>query len=153
MGKCFITRRGGVETEPYNFYTSTGTYSLFSVSVNTSGVTSLSSATLTISIPNYKATSVTFTVNGAITEAGSCYLQDGITSVTLKPGQSVSKTFYLKQLPASANILAYIYVTITFNGTSLVSTATASGTGIAPSSYVNGFANLGPVNAYFDKVK
>lgn len=153
MGKCIITRRGGGETEPYNFYTSTGTYSLFSVNVTTSGTASLSSFTRTVSIPSYKATSVTININGAVTEAGSCYLQDGVTNVTLKPGQSVSKTFYLKQLPASANILAYIYVTITFDGTSLVSTATVSGTGIAPSSYVSGFANLNSVYAYFDKVK
>lgn len=156
MGQCIITRRGGgVETEPYNFYTDTTTHSLFSVNVNTSGVTSLSSGTLTISIPNYEATSVTFTVRRAITGAGACYLQGGVESatLTLKPGQSVSKTFYLKQVPASSDILAYIYVTFIFNGTAIVSTATASGTGIVPTSNVRGFANLDSVKAYFNKVK
>ena len=154
MGQCIITRRGGgVETEPYNFYTDTTTHSLFSVNVNTSGVTSLSSGTRTISIPDYEATFVTFTVNGAITGNGACYLPGGAVSVTLKPGQSVSKKFYLKQRPASSDILAYIYVTITFNGAAIVSTATASGTGNVPSSSVSGFANLDSVKAYFNKVK
>ena len=154
MGQCIITRRGGgVETEPYNFYTDTNRHSLFTVKVNTSGVTSLSSGTCTISIPNYEATSVTFTVSGAVTSDGSCYLQGGVTSATLKPGQSVSKTFYLKQKPASSDILAYIYVTFTFNGTAIVSTATASGTGNVPTSNVIGFADLNSVKAYFNKVK